>query len=565
MAATSAARAGQARRPPSARRGSGGPLGVLLMALVVTGAAAISCTDDESPAPPPPDGGIGAGGGSTDGGTGAGGGGGTRPDAGAYGTVWRPFVEWSFDNPSYQGNPFDLVATVTFSHTESGTSHRTEMFYAGGDTWNVRFTGTRVGLWSWQSTSDDPELDGLSGSVWMDPNPGVNGFVAAQGDNWVFSGTDRAFVPQLVMYAPPDYFHNQPAVVDADIERLMVQHGFSGFHIPVFCRWAQLDEERCDLVSDRDPDLRTFEALEMAIDKVHAVGGSVHLWAWGDHSRHQTPIDWDGLNGADDQRIQRYIAARLGPLPGWTIGYGYDLDEWVVEQDLATWHDYLHQHLGWSHLLGGRSAGPNQGTDHSGEQIYEGLDYSGYEHHRPTYDVYVAAITARPNKPTFSEDRFRVRTTHPEKDYDEPMTRRGLYHSVMAGGVANIWGHLLDSGTGGDPTIGLSNSYEHPEWIRTHATFFASRFFADMERCNGLTDGAGVCLKRPDDAHFVFYQEDTSSVMLDLSSMAGEQPAVAVDTLLPYAEIDIGPLSAQQHTWSAPRASDWVIAVGNFP
>lgn len=73
------------------------------------------------------------------------------------------------------------------------------------------------------------------------------------------------------------------------------------------------------------------------------------------------------------------------------------------------------------------------------------------------------------------------------------MTRRGLYHSAMAGGVANIWGHLLDSGTGGDPDIGLSHSYEHPEWIRTYATFFEQRFFADYERCNELT--GGVCLR----------------------------------------------------------------------
>ena len=75
--------------------------------------------------------------------------------------------------------------------------------------------------------------------------------------------------------------------------------------------------------------------------------------------------------------------------------------------------------MGWSHFLGGRPAGPNQGTDHSRDAAWnEGLDYSSYEHHRPTYEVYVAALQAVPGKPVMSEDRFRIRRSpYPEKDY----------------------------------------------------------------------------------------------------------------------------------------------------
>jgi hypothetical protein len=71
------------------------------------------------------------------------------------------------------------------------------------------------------------------------------------------------------------------------------------------------------------------------------------------------------------------------------------------------------------------------------------------------------------------------------------MTRRGLWHSAMAGGVANIWGHLP---RGRDSWLG-SAKYEHPEWIKTYATFFAHRFFSDMKRVNHLTGSA--CLTRP--------------------------------------------------------------------
>ncbi len=484
----------------------------------------------------------------------------TTPAADVYGTLWTPTLEWSFDDPSVEGNPFDRVATVTFVHDDTGASHTTEMFYAGETAWNVRFTGTVAGMWHWTSESDDGDLDGLSGSIWIDDNPGTNGFVVTRDHQWVWSGTERAFVPQLVMLPGPHYYYGDWDWIDDAIQTYLVEHGFSGFHVPVFCRWADLEHEACDEVAGPDPDGRTFEALEILIRKTHAAGGMVHLWAWGDEQQGTTPALW-GLNGDEDRRIQRYIAARLGPLPGWTLGYGYDLDEWTTETDLNTWHANLHQLLGWPHLLGGRSAGPNDGTDHSGQQIYEGLDYSGYEHHRPDYDVYVAAIDARPGKPTFSEDRFRVRDTH-DKDYTEEMTRRGLYHSTFAGGVANIWGYLLDGGAGGDPVQGLSHAYPHPEWIHTSATFFADRFVLDMVRCNESTEGP--CLRTDDHAGYLLYAEDAASITFDTSAMGADAPAVAIDTLLPYAEIDIGPLPAQAQAWSAPYVSDWVLAIGEF-
>ncbi len=481
-------------------------------------------------------------------------------DADVVGTVWSPTLEWSFPNPSWEGSPFDLVATVHFEHDDSDETHTTEMFYAGDDAWNVRFTGTRVGMWRWTSASDDPDLDGLAGTIWMHDNPGADGFVEGRGHVWVWGGSERAFVPQLVMLPGPHYGYGDWDQVDDWVQTFIVEHGFTGFHVPVFCRWSDLEHDTCDDVASPDPDGRTFEALEILIRATHAAGGMVHLWMWGDEQHDMAPADW-GQQGVEVQVIQRYIAARLGPLPGWTLGYGFDLDEWVTEDDLASWHATMHGLLGWPHLLGGRSAGPNQGTDHADEQLHEGLDYAGYEHHQPDYEVYAAAIDARPDRPAFSEDRFRVRDTH-DKDYTEEMTRRGLYHSTMAGGVANIWGYLLADGEGGDPDAGLSAHYPHPEWIHTSTTFFTGRFRADLVRCNELTDA--VALRTPDHSGYLVYAEETDAVWLDLSAMTPQMPAVAVDTLLPYAEVDIGPLSTGTQTWIAPYRSDWALAIGTF-
>lgn len=219
----------------------------------------------------------------------------------------------------------------------------------------------------------------------------------------------------------------------------------------------------------------------------------------------------------------------------------------------------MHKHMGWRHLLGGRSVGPNHYRPGVAfPQIHEGLDYSGYEQHRPTYEAYVAAIEARPKKPTLSEDRFRIRPrTYPKKDYDMARTRRGLWDSTLAGGVGNIWGNLQgrSGGQGSDP-------YPRPEWIKTWSLFFRRRFTRDMTRCNRLTDG--VCLARPTKAHYVFYKEEAASIRMDLSGMAGKQPAVAVDALRPYEEIELPTQKPGKLTWRAPHKSDWALAVGRF-
>jgi len=462
---------------------------------------------------------------------------------------WQPYLEWQVSNPSYAGNPFDLIATVSFSHSASGETHSTSMFYAGGDNWAFRFTGTQTGVWQFSSQSADPELDGLSGRVTVtaNPDPEVNGFVKQFGNKWGFSGSERAFVPQFVMAGGPEYYAADMARLSQDIQTFMVGHGFTGLHVQVFCRWFRLEEVNCDNIdpATADPDLRTFDALDQIITQVHAQGGLVHLWAWGDSQRSWNPAAW-GLNGTQDLRLQRYIAARLGPLPGWTMGYGFDLWEWVDGPTLEQWHDNLHNWMGWDHYLGARA------TTNTLEQLTEVLDYASYEQHRPTYDTYVQTIEARPDKPAFSEDRFRIRDEGRSKDYSFDDVRRGLWHSTMAGGVANIWGNLLNT-SNPDSSMPFPNQAA----IKTYFTFFQERFFADMARCNQRTDG--VCLYSPSADSFVFYAQDTDSVHLDLSGMSSAWQAIAVDTLQPYAEIDLGLLQAENLVWTAPYPSDWAL------
>ena len=481
------------------------------------------------------------------------------------GTLWAPFIEWEVTNPSFEVNPFDVLATVTFTHESSGATHRTEMFYDENNTWKWRFSGTELGTWTFTTASEDSDLNGLQGTVTITPHPDPDtyGFMtqvtSKTHTKWARTlgnnGIIEPFTPQLVMFdSNPANFHNNPDYVDGSIDVFLRTHGFTGFHLAVIgARWFDIDAPGNALTgNETQPDPRTFEALELLITKTHTAGGLIHIWPWGDASRDQVPLELeDGANGLIDERLQRYIAARLGPIPGWSMGYGFDLFEWTDETMLRTWHENMHSFLGWPHYLGGR-AHKNQLS-----QIYEGFDYSSYEWHRPTYQDYLDHITTRPDKPAFSEDRFRIRNR--TKDYTMEETRRGLWHSSLAGGVANIWGNLRNED---GSTAEHSNPYPNPEWIHTYTQFWKGRFLQNMEPCNELSDA--YCIGDADLNSYVLYKEAVDELSITLPGNNLSLPAIVVDTQNPYVELGPCTIPANGFTWNLPYESDWAIAVGDF-
>jgi len=380
----------------------------------------------------------------------------------------------------------------------------------------------------------------------------------------VWVGTFHRFCARLLRHLAPQVgLESNYTIYDTADSQRALRRVVERLHVPTDCctvdgissaiSWA-----KNNLITSEEYTPRRGDPTGEIIAKVYAAGGMVHIWAWGDHQRHLTPRDLDGgINGLVDRRLQRYIAARLGPIPGWTIGYGFDLWEWVDGDELTQWHHYMHDHFGWRHLLGARA------SQNTLAQLSEALDYSGYEQHRPDYAKYVETIDTRPDKPSFSEDRFRIRNQGRPKDYTAEETRRGLWHSTMAGGVANIWGNLLppDGKKGATPD---ALAYPNKDQIKTYFIFFndKGRFVRGLQRANELSADDNTRVLRSGHERYIFYRQDAASIHMDLSAIAAPAPAVAVDTKKPYDEIPIGPLAPEAHLWQAPYTSDWAIAVG---
>lgn len=448
-------------------------------------------------------------------------------------TVLWELEEWALQNPSYSENPFDLVATVTFEHQGSDKTHVTEMFYDGDDTWKFRFTGTRTGTWTFTTASDDSDLNGYSGTITVldNPSPDARGFITNIGNKWAWQkgdGTAEAFVPHFRMaFADLQPLNNFTDTFISDrISTYVDTEGFNGLFMFMAAAWVDPTgpyEHRWSSTPNRNPSIASFDAVERVIQALHARGAALHMWYVGDCGRNQCAQEAFGDNGAattEEQRLLRYIAARLGPLPGWVMGYGYDNNEHVNTSEMESWGAHLRSKMGWKHLLGARDQGENINyTFWPGADFYSRGNWFNGASYADVRDV----LQSAPSVPhSFDERWWQGRQSEEEM-------RRQLWILNMAGGASGMFGWP------GYPGI---DPFPNTDWFKTFFRFWEGRFSSNLTPNNTITNGYG--LVNDDGDQYIFYREDASSISVDLSSMTGPQSAIAVNAKSTYQEIDLG-------------------------
>ncbi|NIA13801.1 MAG: DUF5060 domain-containing protein [Nitrospiraceae bacterium] len=513
--------------------------------------------------------------------------------------MWET-VDYRLSNPTWSGNPFDLVATVIFVHAQE--TRTTEMFYVGDDTWKFRFVGTRTGIWNFTTVSSDADLDGHTGSLLVGPrrNTAIKGFLTHVGNKYAIMEEDIDHVEGYVYDAfmnQQDYEqqHEHPSRILGDPSRAGLiedywnntrDNGFNIYFFAVFYSWFRMGALSIDDFSSGadpgldQPDPALFDALEHAIKYAHERGGRTHIWAWGDNGRRQTPNNLgDGFRGRRHRRLIRYMAARLGPLPGWAVNFGFDTVEMPnAEADCAWWADQMNETMGWPHILTSR------GWNHEsfGAHSYAGFGGNPYDLETTDkgpadYDEIRQDMETHTDKPSIYEERHTYnrwqcwpQSVHNPDRLDETGSCRLIWWEAMAGGMGGFFGHFSERFNQYGPFDPDGPCGYHPDSLkrafRTYREFWKDgRLKLSMSPDNSRVRGAtGYCLAAADKKHFIFFVEDADSVTVDLSGMPGRQPAMAVDTKAEYRETDMGGLTAGTHTINLGVPSDWVIAVGLF-
>jgi hypothetical protein len=515
--------------------------------------------------------------------------------------MWR-CEEWVLDNNSWSGNPFDVTAEVTFVHSSTGARRKTQMFYAGDNRWKFRFTGTRLGAWTFSTSSRDAELAGHTGSVIVRPraNSDVKGFLTHVGNKYAIMVEDvddlQGYVYQVFMNQQ-DYEqqHEHPSRILGHPSRSKLvaeywnntqENGFEIYFFAVFYSWFRMGALSInDFSGSTDPDLdqpdpALFDTLELVIRYAHERGGRTHIWAWGDNDRQQTPNHLgDGFRGKRHRRLIRYIAARLGPLPGWSMNFGFDTIEMPnAEADSAWWANEMNRTMGWPHILTSRG----WEDDSFGANSYAGFGGNPYDLQTTDkgpadYREIRRHMEAHRSKPSIYEERHTYnrwkswpgRVPDPDR-LNETGCRRLIWWETMAGGMGGFFGHFSERFNRYGPFRPDGPCGYHPDSLkralRTHRDFWKNgRLRLSMAPENGRVSSAnGYCLAAADKKHFVLFVEDVDSVTVDLSGMPGSQTCVAVDAKSSYREIDKGNLAAGIHTLYLGKKSDWILAVGDF-
>ncbi len=471
-------------------------------------------------------------------------------------------LEWAVDAVEYTGNPFEEAASVTFTHAESGETRRTGMFYDEDNTWRFRFTGVRSGAWTFVSQSGNARLDGISGTVTVNPDPAARGFLRVSGSEIAVPvGSEDNLKPFLFHVYMDEFNYRTNGVygdglidwlpnVEARMRAYCIaarEQGFNVVFINPHVQWFGLGATRSTdfRTSDPNPDPRTFRVVESMIRTAREEGLHLHFWLWGDEDRHWTQILLGGINGVPDKRLLRYMAARLGPMPGWSVGYGFDLFEWVQPGQVAAWADYFRAQKGWNSLLMAR--------EEAGFSTPANMDVYSTDRRFTAnwYSTGLIDLHHPGNRPVLYSRRWLFQ----RDGYDMDATRRSLWQFTMAAGsgVAGWYG----------PPWSSAGSYPHPEQLATYGRFWHNRLELGMLRDNPRNQSGGVsfALRNADNTLFFFYTENRSSMTIDLYGASGPMRAVAINTKDAYAEIDLGELGGGTHTFDLGTLSDWAITV----
>lgn len=477
-------------------------------------------------------------------------------------------TEFFFEFSGWKGNPFDVIALAKFVHVPTNQTRVTELFYVGDNRWSFRFTGDKLGKWRWKTLSQHSALNGHSGKIELIPqeNPDIKGFLSHDGNQYVrqnhLGEVEGALFYVYMNSVEYPTSNNKPAsepalgrfhdesYIDAYLDDAW-RHGFD----TVFVLVGEPELWMNSTKLDAEPNLPIFDILDNIIKRAHGRGMRVHLWKWKDAQRGSTPNQFaGGVNGVVDQRLQRYIAARLGPLPGWSMSYGFDLHEWTNSDQLNAWVNYLHQHMGWDHLLASRgfrlesAVNVINSYDGYGRKVELTTTYAGPKDYREIREDMDSDLS----RPHLYEERHSYRRPGHKLDMDG--TRRLLWWSAMAGGMGGFVGFFgEDRGAyGGYP-------YPAPEQLKVFGEFWRQHWQSDYKVCNQFSNGYGLCGAK----RFVFYRTAAKKIKMELPEFEGELRFRALNTVT-GEWLDVGMKKSTFREFVAPRRSDWLLVAGDF-
>jgi hypothetical protein len=377
---------------------------------------------------------------------------------------WDIF-ELSLEGPQ-DGNPFvDVSFDARFSH--EGRVVEVAGFYDGDGVYRVRFMPDTPGPWSYVTTSDCEELDGVAGQfTCTTPGLGNHGPVRVS-DTYHFAYADGSpyFPIGTTCYA---WTHQGDALEEETLETLKIapfnkmrmcvfpKHYLYNENEPVYHAFERTESGEWDYARF-NPDF--FRHLEQRIGDLRDLGIEADLVLFHPYDRWGYAV----MDAETDDRYLRYIVARLAAYRNvwWSLANEYDLMmqpwKWMVKAFDEKTCKRLKSEADWDHIFQLiQTCDPYQHlrSIHNGPMLYN--------HTLPW--VTHASIQDGPAVADFGRAAIYRRV------YRKPI----VFDEVgYEGNVPQRWGsrsaeemvHRFWQGTIGGTYVGHGETYLHPEDI----------------------------------------------------------------------------------------------------
>jgi hypothetical protein len=229
------------------------------------------------------------------------------------------------------GNPF-LEVSFTARFQQGGRVVETEGFYDGAGVYRLRFMPDAPGEWRYETRSNAPALDGLSGTLTcVEPRPGVHGPVGVA-RTYHFAYADGT--PHLSFGTTCYAWVHQPEELQEATLRTLAAAPFNKLRMCLFPKdYTYNQNEPADFVFPRQPgaagfDLERFDPafyrrLERRIAQLGELGIEADLILFHPYDR----WGFSRLPAQVDERYLRYTLARLSAFRNvwWSMANEYDV------------------------------------------------------------------------------------------------------------------------------------------------------------------------------------------------------------------------------------------------
>jgi hypothetical protein len=468
--------------------------------------------------------------------------------------VWRRAVI-SIENTTYSGNPFELEIDATFTHSGTATEITLPGYYAGNDTWKIGFMPTRLGDWSYVTSSSDADLNGRTGTVTAvaSSNHGLLAADATYPRKWKFADGPYVAVPTMLRM---NFFSESAtqAQFDAAADFMAANN--------ILMLDTRLQPDQAGMVTftgawqNHQFNLTLWDQMEARMDALAARGLGAYIMFYTDDAG--TP-EW-GARSATEALVIRYVVARLAGYPIVWFDSGIDIGEYRTQADINWWGAQLQALDPYGHPASSRYGGGSGGGPMVGRT---------YESHGDNL-AYIDDLTDWFNVATMpvamTDSWGENYPSQPQKNFTPADIRRSAWKLVMAGGLATSY----RGDDGYFHIAGIATGLESEQWLKLVKPFVQDKLggtFGAMVPTPSLVTN-GYCLADPARTKLLYFlmgvndqwdSGDGGSITVKLTGLSGSYNAIWFDPRL-GTESSAGTLAGgSNHVLAPPSNDDWVL------